>query len=337
MEGFVAPGFHEVAAAADLCGPGVNVAAFVDGQLVVDVHTADLGPDSLVCTWSSVKPVTGACLLMLVDRGLIALDDPVASVWPEVGDERLLVRHVLTHTAGRITPPSAPLIDWPASTAALAAQEPDWPAGEVLCEHALTFGHLVGELVRRVDGRTLGTFLHDEIALPLGLDLHVGVPEGDLGRVARTVGLEPDWWEALRGTPGSPRHRSLGDWIDVNDLAWRRAEVPAVNGHTTARSLAAFWQAALDGRLPAGLGLPGATGYDHFVDDEITWSLAGGRVEAAETGGIQMGMGGVGGQWAGARPGLGMAWAFLTTHMGEFDRVDLVEAALLAAVAARRA
>jgi CubicO group peptidase (beta-lactamase class C family) len=332
VEGFVAPGFEPVADAVAACGPGVNVAAFVDGRLAVDVHTSDLRDDSLVCTWSSVKPVTGACLLSLVDRGLVALDDPVVSVWPEVGDDRLQVRHLLTHTAGRITPPAVPLTDWAASTTALAAQPPDWAPGEVLCEHALTFGHLVGEVVRRVDGRTLGRFLADEITGPLGLDLHVGVHDDDLHRVADTVGLDADWWEDLRGTPGSPRHRSLGGWVDVNDPVWRRAEIPAVNAHTTARGLAGFWQAYLDGRLPAGLGLPGATGHDHFVDDVVTWSLAGGRVESLGGGGVEVGMGGVGGQWAGARPSDGLAWSFLTTHMGDHDRCDTVERALLHAI-----
>jgi CubicO group peptidase (beta-lactamase class C family) len=101
--------------------------------------------------------------------------------------------------------------------------------------------------------------------------------------------------------------------------------------------LAGFWQAYLDGRLPAGLGLPGATGHDHFVDDMVTWSLAGGRVEPIDGGGVEVGMGGVGGQWAGARPAEGLAWSFLTTHMGDHSRCDTVERALLAAIAGRRA
>jgi CubicO group peptidase (beta-lactamase class C family) len=330
VDGSVAPGFEAVVDAVAACGPGVTVAAVLDGAPIVDVWTADLTERSLVCTWSSIKPVTGACLLWLVDRGSVALDDRVIDVWPEIGDELMLVRHVLTHTAGRIAVPSSGLVDWNASVMALAAQPADWAPGEVLCEHAQTFGHLVGELVRRIDGRTLGRFLDDEIAGPLGLDIHIGVSDDDLERVAETVGLTPQWWAELAGSPGSARQRSLGPWVDVNDRTWRCAEIPAVNGHVTARGLAGFWQAHLDGKLPAGLDVPGATGYDHFLDDTVTWSLAGGRVDGAD-----IGMGGVGGQWGGARPSDRLAWAFLTTHMGEFDRADLVESALLAAVARR--
>lgn len=332
VRGTVAQGFEGVAEAVAACGSGVTVAAVLDGETVVDVWTDDLAEDSLVCTWSSVKPVTGACLLLLVDRGLIQLDDPVVSVWPDIGDERMLVRHALTHTAGRITVPNAPLTDWTASTAALAAQPVDWAPGEVLCEHAMTFGHLVGEIVRRVDGRSLGTFFREEVAAPLGLDLSIGVPHADLGRVADTVGLDPAWWAAACGPVGEPRQRSLGDWFDVNDPAWRQAEVPAVNGHATARGLAGFWAAFLRGALPAGLGEPGATGVDRFVGSEVTWSLAGGRAE-----GDDVGMGGLGGQWGGARRADRLAWAFLTTHVGDHDRADAVERALLAAVAAGNA
>ena len=89
-------------------------------------------------------------------------------MWPQLDDERLLIRHLLTHTAGRVTVPDVSLIDWDRSVAALAAMAPDWPPGEVVCEHALTFGHLGGEVVRRVDGRSLGRLMADELAGPLG-------------------------------------------------------------------------------------------------------------------------------------------------------------------------
>ena len=173
-----------------------------------------------------MKPITGSCLLRLVDRGAVALDDRVVSVWPELGDERLLIRHLLSHTAGRVSLPDVPLTDWDRSIAALAAMAPDFPPGEVVCEHAQTFGHLVGEVVRRIDGRTLGRFLADEITGPLGLDVHVGVADDDLGRVADTVGLDPAGWAAICGPPGSIRSRALGPWVDINDRRWRQAEVP---------------------------------------------------------------------------------------------------------------
>lgn len=330
VHGVVAPGFERVRTAVAGCGPGVAVAAFVDGAPVVDVWTAGLGEGSLIHTWSAVKPVVGACLLVLVERGLVGLDDAVVDVWPEIGDGRLRVRHLLTHTAGRISVPRAPLTDWSGSVAELAAMPPDWPPGEVVCEHAQTFGHLVGEVIRRVDGRSPGRFLAEELAGPLGLDLFVGVPGPDLARVADTVGLTPRWWAARRGPPGSLRHRALADGIDVNSAQWRRAEVPAINGHATARGLASFYQRLLEGRLPPGVADPGVTGPDLFVEEEVTWTLAGGRLD-----GPDVGMGGLGGQWGAARPSQGLAWALLTTHVGSFDRAQRVEDALVAALDAR--
>ncbi len=326
-DGTCAPGYEGVRSAVDACGPGVAVAAFVDGRPVIDLWTDGLVDDSLVCTWSTVKPITGSCLLLLVDRGLVGLDDRVTSIWPEIGDDRLLVRHVLTHTAGRISVPPVPLTDWNASVAALTEMDADWAPGTVICEHAQTFGHLVGELVRRIDGRSLGRFLAEELAEPLGIDIAVGVADTELARVADTVGLDRAWWASTRGRAGSVWHRSLGPWVDVNDRVWRQAEVPAVNGHATARGLASFWQAFLDGQLPSGLGLPGATGYDRFVHERVTWTLGSGRID-----GPTVGMAGLGGQWGAARPDLGLAWAFLTTHVGTHDRAQLVEDALLAAV-----
>ena len=303
------------------------IAAIVDGRVVVDATTEGLSSHDLVHTWSAIKPVTGACVLALVDRGRLDLDQPVASVWPELGDERLLVRHVLTHAAGRITCPDADLTDWDAAIAALVAQPADAAPGEFVCEHAITFGFLAGELVRRVDGRSLGTFLREELTGPLGLDVHVGVPAAELHRVADTVGLDDAYWSEVRGEPASLRARSLGPRPDVNAHAWRTSEIPAVNGHATALGLATFHQRLLEGRLPPLVDQPGVTALDHSVGEEVTWSLAGGRIDGAD-----IGMGGLGGQWAAARPGDGLAWAFLTSHVGDFERPQRVEDALLAAL-----
>jgi|SRR5215217_2643595 len=331
VDGTVARGYDAVADAVAGCGPGVTVAAFVDGRPVVDVWTDDLIERSLLCTWSAVKPITGSCLLLLVERGAISLDDQVLSVWPELDDDRLLIRHLLSHTAGRVSVPDVPLTDWDRSTAALAAMEPDWPPGEVVCEHAQTFGHLVGEVVRRIDGRTLGRFLADEITGPLGLDLHIGVSDDDVDRVADTVGLDRAAWAERRDPPRSVRARALGAWVDINERRWRQAELPSVNGHATARGLAGYWQAFLDGRLPPDVGRPAVTGHDLFVDEAVTWTLAGGRID-----GPDVGMGGLGGQWGAARPALGLAWAFLTTHAGDGERAQRVEDALVAVVEASR-
>lgn len=327
VHGFAAPGYDDVAEAIATCGPGVAVAAIVAGEVVVDAATAPLTPRSLVHTWSAIKPITGACVLLLVERGALDLDQPVASVWPELVDPDLLVRHVLTHTAGRVSAPATDPADWDATTAALAAQPADARPGELICEHALTFGFLAGELVRRVDGRSLGTFFREEVAGPLDLDIHIGVPTDELHRVADTVGLTPAWWTDAGGEPTGLRSRSLGAPPDVNTERWRRAEIPAVNGHATPLGLATWYQRLLEGRLPALVGAPGVTGPDAFVGEEVTWTLAGGRID-----GDDIGMGGLGGQWAAANPSRNLAWVFLTSHVGDFDRAQRVEDALLAAL-----
>lgn len=280
IRGFIAPGFEGVAESVAACGPGVAVAAFVAGELVVDVTTEPLSPASLVHAWSAIKPMTGACVLLVVERGLLELDQTVASVWPELDDPDLLVRHVLTHTAGRITCPDADLTDWDATVAALAAQPADARPGELICEHAVT------------------------------------------------VGLTDRWWADAGGDPTSLRARSLGPQPHVNGDAWRTAEIPAVNGHATALGLATWYQRLLEGRLPPLVDAAGVTGHDVFVEGEVTWTLAGGRID-----GPDIGMGGLGGQWAAARPDRQLAWAFLTTRVGDFDRAQRVEDALLAALA----
>ena len=218
VDGFVADGYSAVADALAGCGPGVATAAFVGGRRVVDIWSGDLSEDSLICTWSAIKPVTGACLLLLVDRGLIALDDPVVATWPELGDDRLLIRHLLTHTAGRVTVPEVPLVDWDRSVAALAAMQPDWAPGDVVCEHAETFGHLVGEVVRRIDGRSLGRFMADELAEPLGLDVHVGVGDADSGPSRR------HGWS--RSRHGGPRPVANRDRSDTG--RWGRGETSTI-------------------------------------------------------------------------------------------------------------
>ena len=218
------------------------------------------------------------------------------------------------------------MTDWDVSVAALAASAPDWPPGAVVCEHAMTFGHLVGEVVRRIDGRSVGRVLREDLGVD---DVFLGVPDDLLHRCATTVGLTDGWWDGLRGEPGSVRHRALGPLVDVNGRDWRQAEVPAVNGHASARGLASFYVRLLEGLLPAGVGRPGAHGHDRFVGEEVTWTLAGGRLDDG-----WIGMGGLGGQWAAASPDLGVAWAFLTTHVaGPPDRADRVEQALLACLA----
>lgn len=345
VDGETASGFEPVRAAlsrvVDGRGDvgGAAMAAFVGGRPVVDLWAGSLRPQSLVHTWSAVKPVAGTCLLHLIGLGRLSLDDPVVRLWPELTaghDGRLRVRHLLSHAAGLATVPRPAtgrfLLDWNRMAAGLETAEPDWVPGEGVGEHAFTFGHLVGEMVRRVDGRSLGRYLAEELSGPLRLDGHVGVGDADLERVADTVGLTEGWWEEQQGPHGSLRRRAFPDGLDeslVNSEPWRRGEVPAVNGHATARGLAGFYVRLLEGRLPSGVDKLGAAGFDLVLGQPAEWTLAGGRVSGPE-----VGMGGLGGQWGAARRDIDLAWAFLTTAMGSDDPADRLERGLLRCLAA---
>lgn len=338
VEGETAPGWAPVreAVARVEAGQGgaLAVAAFQRGRPVVDLWAGTARPNTLFHTWSAIKPVAGTCLLLLVERGRLRLDDPVADFWPELDAVQpgLLVRHLLSHSAGLLRVPApgtaAALLDWDRTVAGLAGGQPSWtPPGAAVGEHAFTFGHLVGEPVRRIDERPLGRFLAEELCGPLDLDIHIGVPEADLSRVVDTTGLTAAWWEEQRGSGGSLRRDATPEGVDsglVNGPGWRRGEVPAVNGHASARALAGFSARFLGGGLPAAIGQPGAAGVDLVLGRRVQWSLAGGQIDAAD-----VGMGGLGGQWACARPALGLAWAFLTSVMGTSERAEAVERAIL--------
>ncbi len=243
---------------------GAAVAVVLNGELVVDVWAghADLARtrpwerDTLVNVYSCTKGMTALCAHRLVSEGRLDLDTPVAEYWPEfaqAGKAALPVRWLLGHRAGlaairRVLPGEA-LYDWDAMCAALAAETPWWTPGTAHGYHAVTFGWLVGEVVRRIVGKSLGTYFRQEIAEPLGLDFHVGLPEPEHGRVAEMSGIpmladddrvhlaavilsDPEGLAARAFM--NPPSMALG----VNNAAWRSAEIPGANGHGTARALA---------------------------------------------------------------------------------------------------
>jgi CubicO group peptidase (beta-lactamase class C family) len=202
--------------------------------------------DTIVNVWSTTKMMAALCVLMLHDRGRLSVDDPVATVWPEFaenGKEGVLIRHVLSHTAGvpgydePIT--EEEMFDTSACAARLAAQAPWWEPGTASGYHSSTQGVLLGEIVRRVDGRSLGEFFRDEVAGPLGVDFHIGTPESVFDRIAEVRTDEIDTAVlagasiAARVSQGEPSHASM-----VNTDRWRRFEQPASNGHGNARSVA---------------------------------------------------------------------------------------------------
>jgi CubicO group peptidase (beta-lactamase class C family) len=274
LGGRAEPGFEGVADAfaSTLEGArgGAAFAAVVDGELVVDLWggTADdtsgrpWSEDTIALLFSGTKGLVATCLLMLVERGLLELDAPVARYWPEfaaAGKEGVLVRHALSHTAGVPGLKGGfsfdELRDGSFMTAAIAAEAPWWPPGERLAYHAHTFGFIGGELIRRVDGRSAGRFLAEEVFAPLGLEAWLGLPEELEPRVARLVrapgygitraGDGPD--PLLVGVYGES-HASFR-W---NEPAFHRPELPAANGIATARAVARVY-----GCLARGGGLDG--------------------------------------------------------------------------------
>lgn len=253
---------------------GGSVAVFVDGEPVVDVwggfadadRTIPWQQDTIVLVYSVTKTMTALCALILADRGELDLDAPVSRYWPEfaaAGKEKVLVRHLLGHTAGLpdfadpIT--VADLTDWAGTTARLAAQTPKWDPGTAAGYHSVTFGFLVGEVVRRVTGRTLGTFFEEEIATPTGADFHIGLaPEHD-HRVAQLI-------------PDPKGDKPPGFLVGVSDSfteAWRRAEIPAVNGYGNARSVAAVQSALACGGVTGGVRLLSAAGGERVFEEQF--------------------------------------------------------------------
>jgi CubicO group peptidase (beta-lactamase class C family) len=341
--GRVAAGFEGVrdAFAADPRG-GSALAVIAHGEVVVDLRegfadaarTVPWGEDTLVNVYSVGKPVIARAVLLLVERGSIGLDDPVARHWPGFRAEAS-VRQVLTHTSGLATFPvkrdTQAWSDWDLLCADLAGATPEWPPGTVAAEHALTYGHLLGELVRRVDGRLPARFVAEEIAAPGGLDLGFGLGPADIARCAELEYDAPDWPERMLGEPGSLHARAVSNPAGARDLAvvnsarWRAASVPAVNLHATALSLARFYAGLLDSPVGARMATAEFTGVDRFIGDETVWGLG---VQLEPDG--SWGMGGLGGNAAWADPARGQAIGYVTRRLGDFAAVERIEAALAA-------
>lgn len=338
----VAAGFDPVrdafgAVVAEQRGTGAALAVWQDGRWVVDLWggradgegTRAWQRDSIAMPYSVTKPFAAVCALLLVDRGLLELDAPVQRYWPAF-TAPATVRHVLSHQAGVVAidepVPTETFYDWDRMCELLAAQAPLWPPGTAHGEAALVYGHLAGELVRRVDGRSLGSFLHEEVCAPLGLDFAVGLSAEEQARAVELTffgELSPAHRSSLYGRViGNPP--GARDPAVVNSAAWRAAEIPAINGHGSARAIAGLYAALLEGRLLSPSLLGEATsaqcsGVDAVFDIENAWGLGFG-VDANG-----FGMGGLGGSYGGACPAGSYAIGFVTGTMGNHDRVDRLE------------
>ena len=304
--GEVAPGFERVkdafAANFEINGEvGAACSAYHRGEKVVDLWggVADQesgrpwAEDSMVVVASSTKGATAICANLLVQRGELDLDAPVALYWPEfaaAGKQDIPVRHLLCHQVG------LPVLDkplaieeylaWELPIKALAAQSPVWEPGTTHGYHAMTYGWLVGEVVRRISGRSLGTFFADEVAGPLSLDFWIGLPAREESRVSPMIEIDledPDiepkgerareMLAAATDTKSYLTREQTTTPLDMHAREFRAAELPAGNGITDARSLA---------RMYASLIGDGVDGVRLFTDETVrraSTALSDGRDE----------------------------------------------------------
>jgi len=253
---------------------GASLSVAMEGETVVDLWggSADaVGArpwerDTICNTYSTTKGITTICAHRLVDQGLLDVDAPVVKYWPEFGQagkENITVRHLLTHQAGlpamREFLPAGHGYSWELVTDKLAATEPWWEPGTRHGYHAVTFGWLVGEVIRRISGKSVGTYWHDELAEPLGIDFHIGLAEEHDSRVAEMIpfamqAMAPDHPIAsVMLNPNSMTFRAFMLTPEalqpgfVNTREWRAAEIPAANGHGNARALARLYGALATG------------------------------------------------------------------------------------------
>lgn len=251
---------------------GAAVAVTLDGESVVDLwggyadseKKRPWQEDTIVNLYSTTKGLTAMCALRLMEEGKLDIDAPVAEYWPEFaqnGKEKIPVRFLLSHRAGLSGVskklPSDIYYHWDQMVEALAEQKPWWEPGTEVGYHAITFGFLVGEVVRRISGQSPGTYFRTHFAEPLKLDLHIGVADKDFPRCAEMIAAPvvpppPDLDESVKEI-----YKSFTDPTTVTGAAftppllpkyvntpeYRRAEIPAGNGHGTARSLARLYGA----------------------------------------------------------------------------------------------
>ncbi|MCX5215285.1 beta-lactamase family protein [Kitasatospora sp. NBC_00240] len=345
IEGACEPRFDAVRAAlATLLGKddvGASAAVYLEGEQVVDIwggyadadRSVGWERDTLVGVNSVSKNMTALCALILADRGDLDLSAPVAAYWPEfaaAGKEGTLVRHVLSHTAGlpELSGPAVveELYDWESVTAGLAAQAPAWEPGTAAGYHALTFGFLVGEIVRRITGRSLGRFFAEEVAEPLGADFHIGLsPEHD-HRVAPLIpppSLTDEYASSAPPGPDGTRRENAGAAIrvkDANSTAWRRAQIPAVNGFGNARSVALAQSVLANQGSAGGVRLLSPRGCepawqevfrgdDRVLGTPMSWTVGFGRF------GNTFGWGGWGGSLVVSDPGSRLTVAYVMNQM----------------------
>jgi CubicO group peptidase (beta-lactamase class C family) len=274
LQGRVAPGFEAVRVAFGENftreGPyqevGAALAVYHRGTLVADLwggyadraRTRPWTRETLINVWSATKGLTATAVAQLIDRGRLSYETRVAEVWPafaQNGKADVTVGQVMSHQAGLpgFAEPTTidDQLDWAGCVGKLERQAPAWPPGTASSYHAMTYGWLAGEIVRRVDGRSLGRYVAEEICDPLGLDVFIRLPEALDARAAEQIGpkAEPDP-AAIAALPPAALMALVNpqqDPLAPNRRAWRAAEIPAANGQANALGLARLYAALAAG------------------------------------------------------------------------------------------
>ena len=271
---------------------GAAVAVTVDGEFVVDLWGGDADPagtpwaeDTIVNVYSSTKTMAATCMLMLADRGELDFDAPVATYWPEFAandKESVLVRHVMSHTAGLpgYDPPITveQLYDLDAIAAQLASQELWWEPGTKSGYHAVTQGNLEGEILYRITGKRMGQWFQDEVATPTGADFFMCLPESEDDRVAELIPPEinPTAEPMINGvalTPDMVATRALMSLMltatEPQTREWRAAEIPAAGGLGSARGMARIHSFLACGGQVGDLKLLSEAGVRKALEEQI--------------------------------------------------------------------
>ncbi len=339
---------------------GAAIAVMLDGKLVVDLWAgyADKAKkklwqrDTVVNVWSSTKGIVAAAIAMLVEQGKLQYDKPIANVWPEFaaqGKESITLDQVLSHTSGMnglntvLTPEQ--LDQWSPYVDALAAAKPNWQPGKHCAYHALSFGHLAGEPIRRVTGMSVGQFITAHIAKPLGVEFHVGLPQAQDHRAAEMIeGSGASGW--VEEVLASPYPQSCMNPTPIatapNERAWRAAEIPGGNGHSDARSLAHIYGdiAGAHSKLLSTQGRdeavrPRFRGLDESFNTQTAFG-AGFRIEDemfdSRASSKTFGHSGWGGTTAFGDPAARLGFAYVTNNMLGFDTLDPRRERLIKAV-----
>ena len=339
---------------------GMALCVQVGGETVVDLWAGVADKegqqawhsDTILNLFSCTKTFTAVTALQLVGEGKLELDAPVARYWPEfaaAGKDKITLRHLLSHQAGlpalREMLPAEALYDWHAMTTALAAEQPWWPLGEGHGYAPITYGWLVGEVLRRVEGRGPGESIVARTAKPLGLDFHVGLADEEFDRVAIISRGKGNFGDAaaqrllktMMSEPAAMSTRAFTNppsiMTSTNKPEWRRMQQPAANGHGNARSLAGFYSGLLDGQLLesellAELTREHAVGEDKTLLTRTRFGL-GCMLDQPEVANATYGMGprafghpGAGGSIGFADPDRDVAFGFVTNNLGPFVLMD---------------